>query len=53
MTRAHLRPGLWLALVLVPVLVPALARAQKSGLLRAEPLTRCGYSRSWCMRMVP
>ena len=28
MTPAHLRPGLWLALVLVPALVPALASAQ-------------------------
>ena len=31
----------------------ARAKAAKSGLNRSLPLTRPGYSRSWCMRMVP
>ena len=29
------------------------AKAAKSGLTSAVPLTRPGYSRSWCMRIVP
>ena len=29
------------------------AQATKSGLVRSVAITRPGYSRSWCMRIVP